>query len=317
MDGTPRVCLRKPHPNRMSHYWLHPGLYRALEPLTGSDALAQLLDCPSNWREQYEKVKNTRTIQTLRSRWVSLDKNTPESDVRSRWSGLVDKVAYQLDQVGTAFRKKQFFIGGILAEEKYDFRGVADMAYRCLGSASYALSAEVKTTKSLDGTTIWYDGRRGVQTLSCLMAFDAPTFLVTPKCWKMFVLNKERNQILTYPFGKDDKLCSHHSSFQFAYMHPRLLEMIVLCILSRPEQQIRPIIPVPGSPNYSKMNEPQLSQWTEKECDIGFSSFNDSTDNTNPIKNGPSFLSGYENGKPVYHRTVRVYQPRTSLLWMN
>ena len=80
---------------------------------------------------------------------------------------------------------------------------------------------------------MWYHGSRGIQVLSALYAFNAPTFLFTQKQWKLFVENKERNAVLTYPYNDDVNHTPHVNSSLVYPMGTTFLKTIVICLLSR------------------------------------------------------------------------------------
>ena len=76
-------------------------------------------------------------------------------------------------------------------------------------------------------------GSRGIQILSCLYAFNCPTFLFSYRRWKLFVENEERNTVLMFPFNNDSDHSPHVNSSLLHEMGSTFLKAIVICILSK------------------------------------------------------------------------------------
>jgi hypothetical protein len=124
-----------------------------------------------------------------------------------------------------------FVVGGILALPEYDLKGRSDPTYRN-SAGRYLLASEVKTRKTFGDYDIWYRRSRGVQTLSVLYAYNAPTLLFTQGVWKLFVENEARNEILTFPYGEEPEDSPHENSILLANMGPTFLKIIAICLLS-------------------------------------------------------------------------------------
>lgn len=97
---------------------------------------------------------------------------------------------------------------------------------------------------NLPDDCMWYFRSRGVQTFSSLYAHNSPCFLITQKMWKLFVENKERTQIMTFPFGDLDggpiyspEYIKYRNSTQFAPMGRDFLRAIIICLLSKRETE--------------------------------------------------------------------------------
>jgi hypothetical protein len=101
------------------------------------------------------------------------------------------------------------------------------------------IASEVKTATTYKKNNIWYLRSRGVQVLSALYHFNNPTFLINQKQWKIFVENKERNMVMTYPFGSDPQADLHENASKTRKVGPQFVMAIVICILSRTSDSVR------------------------------------------------------------------------------
>ena len=124
-------------------------------------------------------------------------------------------------------------VGGILARYEHDLRCKTGLYLRDHDDGSNLVALEIKKNESFPLGEKWYHRSRGFQVLSTIYALNCPTFLLTPKHWKLFVENKERNGILTFPFGDDSKLSPHLNSNLMCPMDETFLKAIIICMLSR------------------------------------------------------------------------------------
>jgi hypothetical protein len=167
----------------------------------------------------------------------------------------------------------------------------------------HLLASEVKTTSAFGFRKMWYHGPRGIQILSALYGFNCPTFLLTQKQWKLFVENKERNAIFTFPYD-DSSNIAHVNSSLVGQMGTTFLKAIVICLLSRrahldeiqkevthesiaaietPEKQII------SSKLFDTITKPRRKSARLQEAEKKKSA-----------SVAPTFISGYDNGQPIY-----------------
>jgi hypothetical protein len=126
----------------------------------------------------------------------------------------------------------KIIVGGILAIYQYDLRGKTDSHFRSTSGLNL-IASEAKTHRAFGLAEMWYRCSRGIQLLSALYAFIAPTFLFTQRQWKFFVENSERNAILTFPYNDNPDHTPHVNSSLVQQIGTTFLKVIVICLLSR------------------------------------------------------------------------------------
>jgi hypothetical protein len=128
--------------------------------------------------------------------------------------------------------RNKIIVGGILAIYQYDLRGKTDPHFRSTSGLNL-IASEAKTHRAFGLGEMWYRCSRGIQLLSALYAFIAPTFLFTQRQWKLFVENTERNAILTFPYNDNPDHTPHVNSSLVQQIGTTFLKVIVICLLSR------------------------------------------------------------------------------------
>ena len=232
-EGTPVVLIRKPTASHMSHRLLNPLIYRNIRNVGTLNDLAVLLDAPDDWEDRYNhQVVADEDIIWDMDRFRNLSDETAEADIQFQFGGLVAAIARSLRVRVRASSETKIIVGGILARYEYDLRSKTDPHF--LNTKDLNLMAsEVKTHRTFAPGDMWYHDSRGIQVLSALYAFNAPTFLLTQRQWKLFIENSDRNAILTFPYDDDPNRSPHLNSSLVQPMGKTFLKAIAICLLSR------------------------------------------------------------------------------------
>jgi hypothetical protein len=159
-----------------------------------------------------------------------------------------------------------------------------------------------------------------VQTLCALYNYNCPTFLFNQKQWKVFVENTARDEIFTFP-SRDG---TYQGTSIASGMGADFVRAIVICLLSpRLARSNLPRLPAARTPIgtdrsvtvrpdhvsvEAKTAEPtegvRRSTRLKRRLNSGGMA---GTTQQEPIT--PRFISGYENGKPVYTK-ITVFSKR-------
>ncbi|KAH9269693.1 hypothetical protein BASA83_008165 [Batrachochytrium salamandrivorans] len=248
------------------------------------DDLAALLDTPGDWEVRYNQVVDN--------------------------VGLVNAVATNLRVRIRPRSKTNIIVGGILARYQYDLRRKTDPHFLDTEGRNL-IASEATTHHTFPPGEMWYHSSRGVQVLSAMYAFNCPTFLFTQKQWKLFVENKDRNAILTFPYNDNDDHSPHVNSSLVHPMGTTFLKAITICLLSRRFSLEESMKTVTLDESASQINEtPEKTVIKPKDFDTPEEPTIQSTrlQTSSRLESGkktPSFVSGYANGQPIY-TTVRV-----------
>ena len=229
--------IESPTASHISHKLLHPSLYRNIKNVGSLDALAQMINAPEIWNEIYEiKVARDKTLIKRLHDFQALAKNAQETYIQGRLTDLILSVAHCLGFPVRTCLDRNIIVGGILAREQYDIRGLADPYYENF-DGDHVLATETKTEESFGERHMWYHKSRATQIFSSLFALHCPTFLVTPKQWKLFVESPDRDSILTFPYNKNPSYAPHLAS---TLVHPTgntFLKALTICIMAKPAYQ--------------------------------------------------------------------------------
>ena len=95
-EGTNVVLIRKPTASNLSHRLLNPYIYRNIGNVGSLDALARLLQSPSDWEAQYNEVVEDGEIAWMLNAFYELPTDTSEADVQFSFAGLVASIAVYL-----------------------------------------------------------------------------------------------------------------------------------------------------------------------------------------------------------------------------
>ncbi|KAH9256477.1 hypothetical protein BASA81_005391 [Batrachochytrium salamandrivorans] len=244
------------------------------------------------------------------NRFRNLPDDTLEGDIQSGFSGLVNIVAASLRVRIGPRSKTNIIVGGILARYQYDLRSKTDPHF--LNTEGLDLIASEATThRTFPPGEMWYHSSRGIQVLSAMYAFNCPTFLFTQKQWKLFVENKDRNAILTFPYNDNDGHTPHVNSSLVHPMGTTFLKAITICLLSRRfslEESMKTATLDESAPQINETPQKTVVKpkyFNTPERPTRQSARLQTSSGPESGKKTPSFVSGYANGQPIY-TTVRV-----------
>jgi hypothetical protein len=206
-----------------------------------------------------------------------------------------------------ASSETKIIVGGILARYEYDIRSKCDPHF-LNANGVHLMASEVKTHRTFPMREMWYHSSRGIQVLSALYAFNCPTFLFTQKQWKLFVENKDRNAIFTFPYDDNTNHTLHVNSSLVKPMGTTFLKAIVICLLSKRDALTDSIHENSVKESSQIIETPKKTIIKQKYFDTPEKPSRQSVrvlPELNNAKKHPSFVSGYIDGQPFY-TTVRV-----------
>ena len=289
--------VTKPTLSKISHEALNPHAYRQIGNVEDLGALARLLRTSDNWFEIYTNdIVRDRKVRIRFRDFQDLPPDTPEVTVQTNFEDLIKQMAESLglENLKTQ-REAKCMVGGLLARPQYTVRGAMDPRFAdCTGL--HLLATEIKTAQSFPSGDMWYRKSRGIQVLSTLYASACPTFLLTQQCWKLFVENDERTEVLTFPYGVKATDTPHVKSTKIAPVGGDLLKAITICLLSerhRPLEEAKLAVS-------NDILAPILDTNLGPSQPAGDSPTDESTKKPKVESKEPRFKSGSANGEPVY-----------------
>ena len=324
-DGAPVILIEKPTASQLKHQLLNPYIYMNLKKIDTLNDLASLLDTPSDWEDTYQqKIATNADVIGHLNRLRSLPDGTTENIIQIKFEYLVIRIAFILGIRLGLDSETNIIVGGILAKYEFDLRSRTDPNFykeftftpgsisdTTIKSGIHLIGSEVKTESTFPLGHVWYHKSRGVQVLASMYAFNAPTFLLTQKHWKIFVENEQRNDVFTFPFGNDTEADRRNNSCEMMPIGSDFLKAIVICLLTERTGYDEPIPddePIQINTTPEKRNPSLKKQYSTTPAGNLSEKEKDSTNlNISSLKTmkTPSFVSGYIDGNPVYS-TVRV-----------
>jgi hypothetical protein len=284
---------------------LNPYLFSLIDDISLID-LARLLNTRADWLEQYERLRIHPLIIRRLNHLRSLPHYTSEAYIQANFNSFATSLADNLEIPTFNADQTSFCVGGILARHELDIFGRSDIIItNVLGRA--LISTEIKTMKKLPSNGPWYHGSRGVQVFSALYSYNCPTILFNQSRWNLFVENSERNSVMMLSSDTSSEpksTCTEEIDDDF-------LKALVICILSERKSlthvegeasskcEVAHQVPNPEQPTPSNVGN---------ESSSADASAGDNNHHISPIniEKQPSFVSGFENGLPVY-TTIRIY----------
>jgi len=202
-------------------------------------------------------------------------------------------------------------VGGLLAREEYDLRSQTDVCFLNTNDQPI-IATEAKTNPAFPERQLWYHKSRGAQVFSALYSRECPTFLYTPKHWKLFLENSSRNSVLTFPYGVDATASAFVNSSLMKPVGTTLLKAICICLLSAKstpaiESSPTKMFTTPDAKPIHKRLE-DSGERLPKKPKLGENSNSGPSSSLEGVgceKRCPTFVSGYCNGVPV-RTQVRV-----------
>jgi hypothetical protein len=267
------------------------------------------LDTPYDWELRYNQVVADGYIIDQMNDFRNLPDDTLESDIQSEFINLVGVIARSLRVRIRSKSETKVIVGGMLARYQYDLRSKTDPHFLNTSGLNL-IASEAKTHRTFGEGEMWYHRSRGIQVLSALYAFNCPTFLFTQRKWKLFVENRDRNAILTFPYDDNDTHTPHVNSSLVQPMGTTFLKAIVICLLSRRVSLEESMKAVSLEESTQVKETPRKNIIKPKYFDTPDKPKRQSAplqkaSNLEFGKKIPSFVSGYVEGQPIYS-LVRV-----------
>ena len=305
-DGI--TLIRKPTASHTIHRILNPYIYRTLQKMSTLDRFAEIIGAPTNWEAVYnDKVGSNNVLVRKFNRFRTLPAETSEREIEDSFMLIVYSISEILDIDISPKRETMSIVSGLLADGKYALRSRSDINFHPTNSKQRFLASEVKTEISFSDDDTWYLKSRGAQIFTALYAFNCPTLLFNQKQWKLFVENKKRNAVYTFPVGEDYDEKDWHRHHELAYMGRDFLRVIAICILSIPEQPLEPAVPdaMRTPVRNTRPSPPENSGRKQQRTELGNKRPVRKT-NANTVKVTPTFHSGYKDDVPLYS-SIRVF----------
>ena len=315
-DEKDVILIKRPTASCLSHRLLNPYIYRNIKDVGSLDNLASLLEAPNDWESIYKTVVAKRFVVDKLNQFIALPDSTLEATIQNEFNGIVHFVSAALGSCIFSKSQTKVIVGGILARHEYDLRSATDPHFFYKDNVDI-LASEIKTQRSFPLEDMWYHGSRGIQTLSALYSYNCPTLLLTQKHWKLFIENKDRNAVFTYPFNDNKKDSDYFNSTLMYSMGATFLKVIVICLLSKrgnmdermrleSEHEVSQLQKSPAKkPAKRKHDEDGQNQRVLRRSSRLKPLQEFSSSSYSRQKKMPIFISGYENGLPIYS-TIRV-----------
>jgi hypothetical protein len=228
-----------PTASKMDYLLMNPNIYHRIEEVVDLNHFAEMVHSPADWETVYNSLP--QQVHDAFKTFKNLPFETPESNVESLFLGLVSKIELWVSltrgiQEVIQEKTTKAVVGGFLALHEYDVRSLTDARFVNKNGTVF-LATEVKSASTFDDSDLYYRGSRGIQTFTALYASNAPTLLLSPRYFKLFVENDDRTQIFTYPYGVniniEDEVTNYHHSTATARMNEDLLKIIIIALLAK------------------------------------------------------------------------------------
>ncbi|KAJ3329939.1 hypothetical protein HDU76_006804 [Blyttiomyces sp. JEL0837] len=228
--------ISQPTASELTDQHLHPALYLFVHRLGSLTKLAELLGVPLEGLDDIcNIVWRDRFVQYYFQQFSGGNDDTPEDQIQSDLQILCAMISNVLEAyfdvpIPEIVPHRRVIVGGFMALHEYEYIAKTDLLVEQRGSGKVLFGTEIKTCKTYTEGQPWYGGSRGPQVLAALVGHDSPTFLVTPKHWRLFVHNEHGNIILTAPVVDD------HDRLQVcAPMGEDFVKALTICLLT-PDQ---------------------------------------------------------------------------------
>jgi hypothetical protein len=301
-DDDEILIIKRPTASKIPYKYLHPSTYCNTKDLGSMKEFAQLVDAPGNWEDLHNPlVVDGSAVRIAFDDLRSLPHEAEESSISQEFSKLVDRMSVMLGVHVHPRAETKVIVGGILALGNYDVRSSTDIHF--LKNGRNVLATEIKTDKTFPLGEVWYRKSRGAQVLSAMYAHNAATFLFTQKHWKLFVQNRNRSSVLTFPF--DTILSPRQNSFLMNRMGPTFLQAITICLLSNPDSGSDDALSSEAiqfaSPEPSRHNSVgSLEKPSKKARNTATDEPSTSTTSMGDGCDTPRFKTGFREGKDIY-----------------
>ncbi|KAJ3316516.1 hypothetical protein HDU76_001738 [Blyttiomyces sp. JEL0837] len=319
--------IKKPTASELTNLHLHPAIYSFLQPIADLEALAKLIGAPPDWEAKCERVLADEEVLGRFDALARLEDDCAEILVETAFQSLCSVIDSKLGRRGSFASQKKVIVGGFMALSKYDYKSTTDAYYVDETTGQYLIASEIKTATTFKNDHLWYRKSRSPQLFAALFALGAPTFLLTPKSWKVFVENKERNEIYTLPYGSNTNRDDVKWPHEIAGMDIFLIPVITICLLAPPTRannnkklpvrDREKIIPAlkdmtwleQGNINQTPTPYKQQQQDNTSRSSMHSNQQQHTTLSSSPLTRQPRFQTGVDHaGNPVY-QVIRVLSP--------
>lgn len=291
-DGKRVSLVVHPSASKINNDVLNPYLYRGLREISSLDHLADLLGVGQEWHAEFQDVARNREIIAMFNYFRTLDENVLENVIESTFESIVMALASKIElKYPLKHGQTSVIVGGFLAKHELDVKSKTDVHFSFNGRNMIA--SEVKTSKMFPTSIPWYYGSRGAQVLTAMYAHNSPTFLLSQRYWKVFVESEDRRSIYTFPYGKETSESAHVNNKKVEPMNEGFLCALVICLLAGKKfkkEKTREAVAV----------TPERVNVKPKYKDSGKKGVRRSKRLMTGRVSQPEFISGYENGKPIY-----------------
>ncbi|KAI3641448.1 hypothetical protein MIR68_000578 [Amoeboaphelidium protococcarum] len=229
--------IKRPGASKLTHTLFHPSIYRSIQSLghceDGLDQLAEFLGVEKRWKAAAAYCEVDAEVQ-LKLENLSIDLN--ESSFSSNLVQLVQVLGSILKVPTATSNEKSVVIGGVMCDHSYDYCSKMDVyltkGRSNLPSSPIYFGTELKTCTSYPDGHLWQSQSRLAQVLATMYSLNAPILLATPSQFKVFVENKDRNTIFTYPYDSLDGHSAYTASSCTDLVQRSLVKVLVI-LLSR------------------------------------------------------------------------------------
>lgn len=230
-----KTIIKSPTASHIMHGNLHPGLYRNLGNLEGLDGLANRLGV-ARWTQKAATVLRNKKIQGILTAFTGLDPRCHEDEVEAIFNQLNIHIALLLDRTYHQQQKMKshsIITAGLLVDEQYAIRGVPDYGYVNEQIPGFVLYSECKTLAAWPDEDAWYQYSKLAQSMMAVFTYLCPVFLYCQNKFKIFMMNKELNSVLTFPYYQTaETLFTQANSTQI--MDKDFVRALVICWLATP-----------------------------------------------------------------------------------
>ncbi|KAJ3329941.1 hypothetical protein HDU76_006806 [Blyttiomyces sp. JEL0837] len=259
-SDKPRYIIYKPPASELTEKYLHPRAYLNLQPLKSFSQLANRLGVPLEGLEDIcDRVWYDENVQHYFQRLCERSDDTPECQIQSDLSELCTTIKNILATHAKIPRPRTVphgcvVVGGFMAFPEYDIRSNTDFHVKHEASDRVLFSTVIKSTKAFEPEELWCEESRPTEVLAALYGYNSVVFLVTPKQWKLFVENEERDTILTIPF-----VDSPEDSHVCGVMGDRFVTALTICLMAPDRTPVN--LPIPKFP--ADVNDAGETIWQE------------------------------------------------------
>ncbi|KAJ3115805.1 hypothetical protein HDU96_011083 [Phlyctochytrium bullatum] len=198
--------VHSPTASKIHYKAMHPLHYRHEKVgvgLRNLNELAAALGAPDDWEDQIQRVKADPAV--LEALDDFQDCSDDELVVESLFQTIVTSIKQSLARHVLPAGHLRFAVCGLLVDTTLIVLGATDTYWKTRtsdGNDRIVLATEMKTKSSWQDGELWYRSSRGIQVRAALYSSEAPTILLSPDQFKLFLPPSDQAQSgWTYPAG--------------------------------------------------------------------------------------------------------------------